>query len=317
MSPSISMHRLVEDYLTARRALGFALKIEGRQLLAFARYADERRHRGPLNVELAVDWARSSSKSSPIGWARRLGTVSAFARYRALFDRETEIPPPRLLGPQHRRLPPHIYSTNEIGLLVKEAARLAPRSGLRPLTFKTIFGLLASTGLRVSEALRLTDADVDLDEGVLTIRETKFQKSRFVPLHPSAVRALRGYAHRRDEHVDGSRPATFFLLDHGVATTYSRTRTAFDRIRRRLKWNRAGARRAPRIHDLRHTFACRRLLLWQRGHTSPDSRIQDLATYLGHVKVTDTYWYLSAVPELMEVAGRRFERFARERGARS
>jgi integrase len=307
-----TMVRLVEEYLAARRALGFALRIEGRQLHAFGRYADARHHRGPLTVELAVAWARSSPSSSPLTAPRRLEVVRSFAGYRAAFDPATEVPPLGLLGPAHRRVAPHIYTPREIEALVQAAARLTPVDGLRPRAFATLFSLLACTGMRVSEALALSLSDVDLAAGVLRIARTKFRKARFVPLHPSATRALRRYATARDRHL-GRRLSgdAFFVLDDGTQLTYSRTRTAFLALRRGLGWTQpAGTGRLPRVHDLRHTFACTRLLHWHRDRVDVHAVLPALSTYLGHTKVSDTYWYLTGIPALMGLVAQRFDRFA-------
>jgi integrase len=300
---------LAEEYLAARRALGFALRIDGQQLLAFARYADRCGHRGPLTTALAVRWATRSAMASPIGRARRLDVVRPFARYLAATDSGTEIPPPALLGPSHRRLPPHVYSREEITALLRAAAALSPLGGLRPRTYTTLFALLMCTGLRVSEALRLVQADVDLAARVLTVRETKFRKTRLVPLHPSASRALGRYAAQRDRvHPQPPQP-TFFLSEAGRPLAYSTVRTTFLRLRQALGWCRPG-HRPPRIHDARHTFACHRLQRWYRDGTDVDQHLLALSTYLGHAKVSDTYWYLTATPGLLRTPAARFERFA-------
>lgn len=299
-----SMVALSEDYLAARRKLGFSLKVEGQQLLGFARYADETGHAGPLTTELALQWAKLPRNAAPEYWSRRLGIVRRFAKYRSLFDPATEIPPVRLLGPAHRRPAPYIYSTEEIEALLQACAKLGPAGGLRPRTFVTLFGLLASTGLRISEALRLTRKDVDLGASVLSVAETKFTKSRLVPLHDSAARELRKYAKHRDRRHRLLSTHAFFVTELGTSLKYWRTFMLFSRLRDDLGWS--GPRR-PRIHDLRHTFAVMRILQWYHEGADVDQKIAALSTYLGHVKVTDTYWYLTAVPELLAVASERYE----------
>jgi integrase len=184
------MVKLVEDYLACRRKLGFALKIEGQELLRFAKFADQIDHRGPITTELAIRWAKLPKKADPIYWARRLDIVRRFAKHRALFDLCTEIPPEGILGPSYRRMPPYIYSNEEIADLILAASKLGPAKGLRPHTYVTLFGLLASTGLRISEALRLTRNDVDWKVGVLMVKASKFKKSRLVPLHHTTTEAL-------------------------------------------------------------------------------------------------------------------------------
>jgi integrase len=294
-------------YLAERRALGFALTTTGRRLLAFARHADEHHANGPLTIAMAVDWARKGTCPSPVTWARRLEIVRPFARYLRRTEPTTEVPPTTLLGRAHRRLAPHVYTPSQLQALVDEARELAPIDGLRPDAMVTLLGLLICTGLRASEALRLQRTDVDLGAGLLHIRLTKFRKARLVPLSSSAVDALRGYAARRDRRAPTPPTMAFFVVGGARPLTYSKVRTAFDRIRIRLGWT---GRHRPRLHDLRHTFACRRLLQWHREGVDVDTRLVDLSVYLGHARVTDTYWYLSGFPELLALVGERFARFA-------
>jgi len=312
MMPGPTFVALVEDYLALRRRLGFGLVTQGRMLLAFARHAGRVAPDGPLTVELAVQWATTSCRSrDPSAAARRLDVVRGFTRHRALFDPTTEVPPLGLLGPRYRRKPPHVYSADEIAALLRAAAELRPRGGLRPRTFVTLFGLLAATGLRVSEARRLTCCDVDLVAGVVTVREGKFRKSRLVPLHPSAVAALRRYEADRDRRA-APRSESFFRTERLAVLSRMAVQMTFAKLRRRLGWTAEGRARLPRIQDLRHAFVVRRLQRWYEQGADVDRRMAHLATYLGHAKVTDTYWYLTAVPELMALTARRFERFARE-----
>ena len=301
---------LVEQYLVFRRGLGFDLKSPGWALRDFARYADRIGHQGHVTIDLAVQWALSSCSNVPAQAARRLGIVRQFARHRAVFDPATEIPPVGLLGRVPRRKRPHIYSDAEVAALLQQARVLLPRRGLRPRTYVAFFSLLASTGLRLSEACRLTPSDVDLANGVLTVRESKFRKSRLVPLHPTATQALTRYAAYRDTCRGAPRSGCFFRTDRAPALRRAAVKKTFSRLRHRLRWTAEGRARRPRIHDLRHTFAVRRLLRWYEEGADVDRKILALATYLGHAKVTDTYWYISAVPELMAIVSQRFERFA-------
>jgi integrase/recombinase XerD len=314
MKRRASMLTQVQEYLVVRRALGVQLRIEGAQLLDFARYADSIGHRGPITIALAVRWARSSVRCSQLGWARRLEVIRPFARYRLAFDHRTQLIPSKLFGPAHPRKQPHVYTETEIRALLAAASRLSPLDGLRPLTIRTVLGLLACTGLRPAEAVKLTRFDVDLETGVLTIRETKFAKSRLVPLHWSATRALRRYVRIRDRKLRVPIAPSFFVIDGGVPFTKSKLRTAFIRIRRGLGWATTPPQRRPRLYDLRHAFACRRLLRWCAAGVDVHRALPALSTYLGHVKVSDTYWYLTGIPELMAITAERFERFARHEG---
>ena len=303
---------LVDDYLALRRSLGFDVEKLCWLLRDFARYTERIEHRGPITVDLAVQWALSSGPGDPARAERRLWAVRQFARHRAAFDSSTEVPPTGLLGRIPRRKQPHIYSDAEISALLGECSRLSPRGRLRPTTYVAFFSLLASTGLRLSEARRLERRDVDLTHGLLTIRMSKFRKSRLVPLHPTSVQALTGYAARRDAFPDVPRSEFFFRTDRAPALKRAAIEKTFSRVRNRLGWTSHGRARRPRIHDLRHTFAVRRLLRWYAEGAEVDRKILALATCLGHAKVTDTYWYLSAVPELMAFTSQRFEYFARQ-----
>jgi integrase len=309
--PSTMVAR-VKAYVHARRQFGFQLRVEGGELLRFARYADEAGHRGSLTTELALSWAQAARAASPLYRARRLEIVRGLAKHESAFDAKTEIPAAGILGPAHRRTTPYIFSPREIERLVVAASQLSSPSGLRAKTYSALIGLLACTGLRISEALRLGRTDAHLDTGVLSIRQTKFCKSRLVPLHPSARRALQGYVRRRDAIVAPTATGTLFVSESGAAlpsrTVHGVMRILLDSVIKPA----TAIRRRPRVHDLRHTFACRCLLRWYRAGADIDQRIAALSTYLGHAKVSDTYWYLTGVPELMAIAGTRFERFGRE-----
>lgn len=302
------------EYLSFRRGLGYQMRIEGEQLLRFAKFTDGIGHRGPLTTDLALRWASGLSRSNnPLNAARRLDIVRRFARHLALSDESTQVPPEGLLGRSYRRNPPYIYTPAEIRALMREASKVTPQGGLRPQTYRTLLGLLASTGLRISEALRLTRDDVDLEAGLLTVRLSKFRKSRLVPLHPSTVRALRKYAAKRDACHPNPASPTFFLTERGTSQKYHKTIMMFTELRRKLGWSRGGASKWPRLHDFRHTFAVRTLLAWHKYRADVGNRIVSLSTYLGHTKVEDTYWYLTATPELMAAVGARLEGFVRRR----
>ena len=314
MQTEETMVSKAEDYLAHRRKLGYALKIEGEQLLRFARYADRIDYQGPITTDLAVRWAMASKKGERINWARRLDIIRRFAKYRILLEPQTEIPPEGLFGSSYRRIHPHIYSEEQSRALLVAARNLGPPNGLRPHTYVTLFGLLFSTGLRISEALRLTQTDVDLIRGILTIRESKFKKSRLVPLHPSTIIALHRYSKRRIHYHPQQSSNAFFLTEKGTSLKYHKCLLTFIDLRKQLGWVEEEGKRPPRIHDFRHTFAVRRLLCWYQEEADLDRMIPALATYLGHVKVSDTYWYFTAVPELLEVVSHRFEdHFSTER----
>lgn len=300
----------VQQYLEERRQLGFELRAPGTELMRFARYADARNHRGPLTQDLIVGWAREHVKrTSAVTAARRLEVVRPFAAYYRQFEPATEIPPRGILGRGHRRLVPHIYTDQELAQLLQAANRLTPQGGLRPLTYRTLFGLIAAAGLRLSEALNLTFGDVDLATGAVTVRQTKFRKSRCLPLHSSVVQALGSYQQYRDRCHATDPGAPFFVSQAGAALPKKTVEHVFLHLQPHLGWQARGDYPAPRIQDLRHTFAVRRLQRWREKGQSIDHALFWLCTYLGHAKVSDTYWYLTGVPELMDSIGARFERF--------
>lgn len=316
MSAQVSLKARVEQYLAERRRAGFGLSTMGHGLASFARFVQAAGHCGPLTVDLMAAWARQakSGHGGRATWARRLKMLRPFTRWLRQFEPATEVPDEAVFGAVPGRKTPHVYRDSEIVELLAAARQIGPDGGLRPLVMESLFGLIASTGLRISEALELLDGDVDLRAGELTIRHSKFGKSRRVPLHPSAVQALARYRTQRARHVCSTPESPFFvssrgrLLGHPVGDR--QVHRIFDDLRGRLGWVDRGCHGTPRIHDLRHSFAVRRLVLWHEQGVDMSQRMLALSTYLGHVKVSNTYWYLTAVPELMGLIGQRFERFA-------
>jgi integrase/recombinase XerC len=305
-----TMLAAVQRYLDERRGLGFKLRC-GSELLRFARYADARGHRGPLTLDLQLDWAQDRVLDcGPATWHRRLKVLRPFSKHYRQFEPESVVPDAFTFGPGHQRLAPHIYFEYEIVALLQAASQLTPAGGLRPVTYQTLFGLLASTGMRVSEARNLQADDVDLRNGWLVIRQTKYRKSRRLPLHASVVQALREYEIIRDCTVPRTAGMAFFLSQAGTPLTQSIVNHTFGLLRRKLAWVPRGGHPMPRIHDLRHTFAVRRVQRWHEDGTTMDQCLFWLCTYLGHTKISDTYWYLTGTPELMEQVGIKFERFA-------
>ena len=275
MNTSVTMQSHAENYLEEHRRLGYGSRTTGYALRSFARYVDGLDLEGPLTIEVMAAWARraKTNDDNPATWARRLKLLRPFARYLQQFDPRTEVPDDTVFGRVGQRLAPHIYTEQEIVDLLAAARRLGP--DLRGATYEALFGLLAATGLRVSEAVHLMDADVDLKSGLLTIRQTKFAKSRQVPLHPSTVEALRGYCGLRNCHVVVTEETPFFVSSRGqrlgCALSLRQARRVFKGLRDQLGWVNRGAHAAPRIHDLRHTFVVRRVLLWH-AHRWPRCR---------------------------------------------
>lgn len=300
----------LSDYLNTRRALGTQL---GWPESSLRRFVDFVEGQGTefVTTDLALRWATQSVGVQRATLARRLGIVRGFATFLQATDARTQIPAPRLLpGTQHRPTP-HIYTDREIADLMAAADRLRSRSGLRRATFRTLLGLLAATGLRPGEALALDSDDVDLVGGVLAVRESKFGKSRFVPVEDTARAALAAYASFRDT-VRPSRDTPAFLVTergkrvppHVARNTFAKLCQAVGLRQRRHRY-RIG--RGPRLQDVRHTFATRRLVEWYRAGLDVERLMPRLATYLGHGSTVNTYWYIQAVPELLQLATERLE----------
>lgn len=315
MSTPIRLQARVDDYLAERRRLGFQLHSMDTLMADFAKFVADQHYTGPMTVELMVDWVRrgKGGLGTPETWYRRMATLRRFIRYLQQFEPETEMPDESIFGPEPGRVAPHIYREEEIVDLLAAARKLGPSGSLRPATFETLFGLMASTGLRVSEAIHLQDADVDLKRGMLIVRETKFAKSRQVPMHPSTVDALARYRRQRMLLVPTTADTPFLIGSRGrwlgQPLGDRQVHRVFNGLRDSLAWVNRGAHAAPRLHDLRHTFAVRRLMRWHSEGADVDQMMLALSTYLGHTKISHTYWYLSAVPELMALAGGKFERF--------
>ena len=313
MNRKRTLTSFVKEYLAHRRSVGFELADAGRQLLHFAQYADQRSSKRTLSSELAIRWAGLPKKASGTYRAHRLNIVRQFAKYVAIFDSDVEIPPENVFGPAYCRVTPHIFTKAEIASLLAATRELSPADGLRPHTYSTVFGLLICTGMRLSEVLHLTRTDVDLKKRLITIRATKFKKSRLVPMHCSTAKALLKYARMREHFLAVPPTDAFFVSQRGTALCVPTVETTFRNLQNQLSWTITGGRPAPRIHDMRHTFACERLTLWYEQGVEIEPRMLALSTYLGHACVKNTYWYLSAVPQLMQWAGTRFEQFAEAR----
>ncbi len=299
-----SLRTRCEEYLTFRRSLGAKLTMTRGLLLQFIAFLAVRE--APfITAALALEWASMPEGVQP-GWrARRLSEVRQFARHVHALDPRHEIPPQRLLPGRYRRPQPYIYSDGEIQDLIGAAGDLSGR--LRPWTYATMLGLLAVTGMRSGEVVGLDRDDVDLRQGVLTIRESKFGKSRLNLCHDTTVRALADYAARRDEHCPHPPSSAFFLNERARRTGKTGFRATFRSLTRQTGLRDPAASRGPRLHDLRHTFSVRTLIRWYRDEVDIDRYLPRLSTWLGHSCITDSYWYLTAVPELTALAARRLD----------
>jgi integrase len=299
-----------EQYLQLRRELGYQLRGAAPLLRGFVAFAKQE---GAVHIttDLALRWAQLPAGAQPATWAGRLRVVRRFAVWLSASDPHTQVPPAGLLPGRYRRKRPYIYTDTEIERLIAAAGRIASAAGLKGRTLSTIFGLLAVTGLRVSEALALDREDVDLEHGVLRVRRTKFGKSRLVAVQESTCQALADYARQRDRVVRQPVTAAFFLSETGGRLREATARYNFAKVSREIGLRAATKNyrhgRGPRLHDLRHRFAVRTLLGWYRAGVDVEREMPKLTTYLGHVHVNVTYWYIEAVPELLELAARRLE----------
>ena len=291
------------EYLAMRRQLGFKLITFGQKLSSFVDYLDEH-DLTVITTDAAVAWATSTPRSTDqVHWSRRLMVVRIFARHLAVLEPATEIPPTDILIHHYRRVTPHLYTPDEIVVLLATADDLRPQR--RAETYRTLICLLAVTGLRAGEACRLDRADVDLDNGVLTINNTKFGKTRNVPLHPSTVTALRAYIQSRDRFRDTT-PA-LFVSTRGTRLDQTNIPRTFAGLVAAAGITVGHGQRRPRLHDFRHSFATATVLDWYRDGVDVQARLPWLSTYLGHSDPKSTYWYLTGSPELLALAATRLE----------
>ena len=299
----------LDRYLEIRRSLGHQLRTDEGMLRRFVAFAGAE---GETHVSTALflRWQGSFGAASRPTWAHRLTMVRIFTRWLHGLDPRHEVPPQGLIPSSNRRPRPYIYSDDEIRQIVAAAADLPSDNGLRGLTYPMLFGLIAVTGLRVSEAISLSADDVDLEAGVITVRHGKLGTERLLPVDETTQARLRAYAKERDRLL-GQRPQSFFVADTGAPISDCAARYTFAVVCRGIglrppqRFNRHG--RGPRIHDLRHTFAVRTLVNWYRAGKDPGREMIRLTTYLGHRKPELTYWYIEAVPELLELASQRAE----------
>lgn len=299
------LQQAVKDYLAVRRALGFKLEREGHLLPDFAAYIE---HRGSafITTTLALAWATQPANATPTWLATRLGFVRGFAQYMRSIDPRTEVPSRELIGYRRVRPVPYIYSDEDVRALMQAAEKILPHP-LMQSTYTTLVGLLAATGMRVGEAIALDRSDFHEREAVLIIRHSKFGRSRQAPLHATTCAALQAYGRRRNRLFPRPKAPSVFVSQAGTRLLYQNVHRIFLRLIRKARLEARRPRR-PRIHDLRHSFAVRTMIDWYRAGHDVEARLPRLSTYLGHVSPSTTYWYLTAVPELLGLASERLER---------
>lgn len=294
----------LSDYLALRNNLGHKLADAARLLPRFVTWM-EQTGQATVTTAAAMRWSQlPAAGPGSVIWAHRMTAVRGFARFLSAIDPATEVPPLGVLPQRQRWQPPFIYTPADIAVLLAAAGRMPTRR--RAVTYQTLFALLSATGMRVGEAIRLDTGDVDWDQGVLLVRQSKFGKSRHVPLQPSAVNALRDYANRRARYRPLPGNDSFFVSLTGRRLIYVSVGQVFRELRAETGIG-AGSPTRPRIHDLRHTFAVTTLLNWYRDGGDVAARLPWLSTYLGHHDPRSTYWYFSATPELLTAAAARLE----------
>ncbi len=304
-----SLDQALTNYLAVRRSLGYELKQPGKLLSDFIAYI-ERSDTPFITERVALEFATQPANASANWWVEKLAVLRRFAEYVCTLDPRTEIPAPDLLAaPRKTRPNPYVYSEDDVRVLMRAAQGI--RGPLGPSTYATLFGLLASTGMRVGEAMALDNSDVDWHDGLLVIRNGKFGKSREVALHRTTQEAMWAYARKRDRAFPRLITTSFFASQTGKRLIRQSVHETFLRLVRRAGLENRRPRR-PRIHDLRHSFAVRTLIGWYREGLDVEARLPLLSTYLGHVKPSSTYWYLTAVPELVSLAAERLEHVAGE-----
>jgi len=299
--------RGVQEYLSMRRGLGFKLTNYEGYLNSFLRLMKER-GQTVITISLALEWARSTQSSRRAEWARRLSHLRGFAQYWHAIDPRTEIPPWELMPYRAPHVRPYLYSEAEISQLLAAALRLPPAGTLRCWTYYTLLGLLVCTGMRVSEATGLETQDVNLHAGLLTIRKTKFGKSRLVPLTESTVKALADYSKRRERFLQGRKASRFFVSLRGTPVRKCNIHPVFAQLSREVGVRGPSDKYGPRLHDFRHRFAIQTLVRSYHNNRNVEQVLPVLSTFLGHVGIDSTYWYLSACPELFGAAVERLER---------
>jgi integrase/recombinase XerD len=302
-----TLKEAIRDYLGLRRGLGFKLKKHSRFLEEFASFL-EQADAPRITSFLALQWATQPQHIQPAEWAARLSVVRGFARYRSATDPGTEIPPAGLLPYRPNRAKPYLYTDEQIRQLLEAAKNMPTTHSLQPWTYHCLFGLLAVTGLRISEALNLRSADVDWSEGILTIHYSKFGKSRLIPLHTSTLKVLSDYDSRRGRLFTARKTPYFFCSRYDGRLDEGQVRRVFYMISRQIGIRGASASHGPRLHDFRHRFAVQTLLRWHHNGEDVRRRLPVLSTYLGHGHVTDTYWYVTGTPELMAAVGQQLEK---------
>jgi len=310
------LRQCLDSYLAIKDALGFKTQPTRILLHDFLRFVESRGTPEPIRAQTAVDWASGvSSTRGGGGQVQRLSLVRGFLSFLRSIEPETEVPDHKLLTGS-RRPNPYLFTPAQITELMNEASRMKPAGSLRPHLWQVLIGLLASTGLRVGEAIRLKidDLKLEADPPYLQVLETKYRKSRLVPLHPTTATQLRSYTEKRRQLGYSALSDHFFISERGNPLNRHTLWRTFNRMTRRLEMHPTDGRRRPTLHSLRHGFAIERLRKWYQAGVDVHAMLPHLSVYLGHLRPQDSYWYLNATPELLTAAGERFRQYAETGG---
>lgn len=295
----------IEEYITYKRSLGYVIKTESQELRRFAKYTREIKYDGPVMSELAIQWASLDNNFTRKYMARRLETLHTFAVYISVFDAEAQVPQIGIFGKAHMRTNPYIYTDDEVLSLMCRTSDLYSPDEIRSNTVSSAIGLMYATGIRVSELTSLKITDVQLKEGHIFINSSKFKKDRIVPLHPTVIVKLSEYRSLIESKIGARNDDDYFYVTSYGHRFNSRAFEYAFKLIRPLVFGKVTKR--PRLYDLRHTFACNTIKRWHETGEDVNRKLYLLSTYMGHVKPEDTYWYLSATPELLGIAARKFE----------
>lgn len=300
-----SLIKHLSNYLTLRRSLGYKLEGTEKLLKNFVVFLDTKRTQ-TVTVALAMEWALLPKNVQPSHWSKRLSVVRLFAQYLIAYAPETEVPSPALLYARTKRTEPYLYSDEQINRILN-ACLSETSKGLRHLTYYTFFGLLAVTGCRISEMVNLSISDVNLRTGILTIRGSKFGKSRELPISSTTKDILRDYANKRAIFAIHQSVDNYFISERGKPLTVNGVEIVYVRLSKKIGLRNKDDSFGPRVHDFRHSFAIKTIINCYKDNADVHQVMPLLATYLGHTKPSDTYWYLTNVPELMALAAERLE----------